>query len=69
MSMEKEVVGCLYGSANPRADIPHLIALWRRGQLDLDGMVTRTYSLDELNQGYADMRDGKNIRGVIIHEH
>jgi Zn-dependent alcohol dehydrogenase len=29
-------------------------------------MVSRTYSLDELNQGYADMRDGKNIRGVIV---
>jgi S-(hydroxymethyl)glutathione dehydrogenase/alcohol dehydrogenase len=29
-------------------------------------MVTRTYSLDELNQGYQDMRDGKNIRGVVV---
>jgi alcohol dehydrogenase (nicotinoprotein) len=29
--------------------------------------VTRTYTLDEVNQGYQDLRDGKNIRGVIIH--
>ena len=29
-------------------------------------MITRTYSLDELNEGYQDMRDGKNIRGVVV---
>jgi alcohol dehydrogenase (nicotinoprotein) len=29
--------------------------------------VTRTYTLDEVNQGYQDLRDGKNIRGVIVH--
>ena len=35
--------------------------------LDLDGMITRTYTLDQINEGYQDMRDGKNIRGVIVH--
>jgi NDMA-dependent alcohol dehydrogenase len=63
--MEKELVGCLYGSANPRADIPRLIQLYREGQLDLDGMVTRTYPLEGVNEGYADMRSGRNIRGVL----
>jgi Zn-dependent alcohol dehydrogenase len=29
-------------------------------------MITSTYTLDEINQGYQDMRDGKNIRGVIV---
>ena len=29
-------------------------------------MVTRTYPLEEINQGYQDMRDGKNIRGVLV---
>ena len=58
-------VGSLFGSANPRADIPRLAELYRKGQLDLDGMITRTYSLDQINEGYQDMRDGKNIRGVI----
>ncbi len=63
---EKQIIGSLFGSANPRYDIPQLARLYRQGQLDLDSMVTRTYSLDELNQGYQDMRDGKNIRGVIV---
>jgi Zn-dependent alcohol dehydrogenase len=31
----------------------------------LDGMVTRTYPLDDINAGYQDMLDGKNIRGVL----
>jgi S-(hydroxymethyl)glutathione dehydrogenase/alcohol dehydrogenase len=30
--------------------------------------VTNTYTLDDINQGYQDMRDGKNIRGVLVYE-
>ena len=65
---EKKVVGSLFGSANPRKDIPRLLELYSAGKLDLDGMITRTYSLDDINQGFADMRDGKNIRGVLRYE-
>jgi Zn-dependent alcohol dehydrogenase len=66
--MEKQVVGSLFGSANPRADVPRLLELYKAGQLDLDGLVTRTYKLEDVNQGYQDMRDGKNLRGVLIYE-
>ncbi|MHB8465873.1 MAG: zinc-binding dehydrogenase, partial [Acidimicrobiales bacterium] len=66
--MEKELVGCLYGSANPRSDVPRLAQLYRDGQLDLDGMVTRTYPLEGINEGYQDMRDGRNIRGVLVYD-
>jgi S-(hydroxymethyl)glutathione dehydrogenase/alcohol dehydrogenase len=66
--MEKQVVGSLFGSGNPRADIPKLLGLYRAGQLDLDGLVTKTYTLDGVNDGYDDMRDGKNIRGVMVYE-
>ncbi len=66
--MEKRVVGSLFGSANPRADIPKLLELYGAGQLDLDGLVTRTYDLDGVNDGYDDMRAGKNIRGVIVYD-
>jgi S-(hydroxymethyl)glutathione dehydrogenase/alcohol dehydrogenase len=65
--MEKQLVGSLFGSGNPRADIPKLLGLYREGQLDLDGLVTKTYTLDEINDGYKDMRDGKNIRGVLVY--
>ena len=63
--MNKELKGCLFGSGNPRFDIPALLSMYREGQLKLDELVTSTYTLDEINQGYQDMRDGKNIRGVI----
>lgn len=29
--------------------------------------MTTTYNLEQVNQGYQDLRDGKNIRGVIVH--
>ena len=64
---QKSLVGTIFGSANPRYDIPKLLGLYRAGKLKLDELVTRTYSLDEINQGYQDMRDGKNIRGVIVY--
>ena len=66
--MEKQLVGSLFGSGNPRADIPKLLGLYREGQLDLDGLVTRTYSLDEVNDGYDAMRAGENIRGVLVYD-
>ena len=61
----KELVGCIFGNANPRRDIPRLLRLYEEGKLKLDELVTNTYTLDEVNQGYQDMRDGKNIRGMI----
>jgi len=63
--MEKQLVGTIFGSANPQADIPRLLELYSQGQLDLAGMVTREYELSEINQGFDDMLSGRNIRGVI----
>ena len=63
--MEKQLVGTIFGSANPQSDIPRLMHLYRNGQLDLAGMVTREYELSEINQGFDDMLAGRNIRGVI----
>ncbi len=62
----KQILGSLFGSASPRSQIPHLLSLYSAGQLDLDSMVTTTYTLDEVNKGYRDLLDGKNIRGVIL---
>jgi S-(hydroxymethyl)glutathione dehydrogenase/alcohol dehydrogenase len=61
----KEIKGTIFGSLNPRADIPRLLSLYREGQLKLDELITREYPLEEINVGYQHMRDGVNIRGVI----
>jgi S-(hydroxymethyl)glutathione dehydrogenase/alcohol dehydrogenase len=66
---EKRIVGSLFGSANPVYDIPHLLDLYRAGDLKLDELITRRYALEEINQGYRDMLEGRNIRGVIVHQH
>lgn len=63
----KEIKGTIFGSLNPRADIPKLLNLYRDGQLKLDELITNRYSLAEINVGYQAMRDGENIRGVIVH--
>jgi S-(hydroxymethyl)glutathione dehydrogenase/alcohol dehydrogenase len=63
----KEIKGTIFGSLNPRADIPRLLNLYREGQLKLDELITNRYPLDQVNVGYQAMRDGTNIRGVIEH--
>ena len=63
---EKQVRGSLFGSCNPFSDIPKLLRLYGSGDLKLDELVTNRYSLDEVNKGYEDLNDGKNIRGIIV---
>ncbi|HEX7442297.1 MAG TPA: NDMA-dependent alcohol dehydrogenase [Acidimicrobiales bacterium] len=62
---QKEIRGVIFGGGNPRYDIPVLLDLYRAGHLKLDELVTRTYPLEGINQGYEDMRAGNNIRGVL----
>jgi S-(hydroxymethyl)glutathione dehydrogenase/alcohol dehydrogenase len=64
-AFQKRVVGCLFGNANPRYDIPRLLDLYREGELLLDELVTRTYALEQVNEGYEDMRAHRNVRGMI----
>ncbi len=63
---QKTLMGTLYGTSNALVDIPKILRLYRRGQIKLDELVTNTYTLDQINQGYADMVEGKNIRGVLV---
>lgn len=62
---QKRLQGSLFGQSNPNWDILNQIELYRSGALKLDDVVTRTYTLDEVAQGYRDMHDGKNLRGVV----
>ncbi|MFE5909308.1 NDMA-dependent alcohol dehydrogenase [Streptomyces wedmorensis] len=66
---EKTIKGTLFGGCNPQYDIKRLLGLYQSGHLKLDELVTSRYTLDEVNQGYQDLVDGKNIRGVLVHEH
>ena len=63
---QKAIMGAVYGFQSPRLQIPELLALYRRGDIKLKELITRTYRLDEINRGYADLDAGKNLRGVVV---
>jgi S-(hydroxymethyl)glutathione dehydrogenase / alcohol dehydrogenase len=65
---QKQVRGSLYGESAPQVAVPQLLNLYRRGLLQLDEMVTRRYSLDQVQEGYDDMHAGRNIRGLITYD-
>jgi len=63
----KKVCGCIYGSTNAKVDFAKLLAFYETGQLDLDRMCSRTYTIDEVHEGMDDLVAGKNIRGIILY--
>lgn len=63
--LQKDLQGAIFGGCNPRSDIPWILSMYQEGRLNLDDLITQTYTLEDINQGYADMRNGKNIRGLI----
>lgn len=62
---QKRLQGSLYGQLSPSAGIPWLISLYTSGVLNLDDLVTSSYALDDIAQGFDDMHAGENLRGVI----
>jgi S-(hydroxymethyl)glutathione dehydrogenase/alcohol dehydrogenase len=64
---ERWATGSYYGSANLRRDIPRLVDLYLGGKLDLDMLVARRYSLDEVNAAFDDLESGKPGRGIIVY--
>lgn len=63
--LQKNLQGTIFGGGNPQYDIPQLLSMYKAGKLNLDDMVTRQYKLEQINDGYQDMLEGKNIRGII----
>jgi len=63
--LQKNLQGSIFGGANPKLDIPLLLSMYKIGKLNIADMITRQYTLDQINQGYQDMLEGRNIRGVI----
>jgi NDMA-dependent alcohol dehydrogenase len=64
----KQLKSLIYGGMNPRASMPMLLDMYRSGHLKLDELITRRYRLDQINDAITDMREGRNIRGVIEYD-
>jgi Zn-dependent alcohol dehydrogenase len=63
---QKRLQGSLFGGCSPSVDVPRQLEMYRAGILKLDELVTRTYTLDEVAQGFSDLHAGLNIRGVVL---
>ncbi|MCI0545893.1 MAG: Zn-dependent alcohol dehydrogenase [Candidatus Rokubacteria bacterium] len=63
---EKAIKGTMYGSVRPDIDFPRFVDLYLDGRLKLDQLVSRTYALDEINEGFTALRTGQVARGVIV---
>jgi alcohol dehydrogenase (nicotinoprotein) len=66
--MEKTIKGTLFGSSNPQYDIVKMLRMYDSGMLKLDELITTRYRLEDINQGYQDLLEGRNIRGIIDFE-
>ncbi|MFI1566821.1 zinc-binding dehydrogenase [Streptomyces sp. NPDC020490] len=62
---QKRIQGLIMGSGNPRHDIPRYAGLALQGRLDLDGLVSHRIGLDEIDAGYAALRDPGTARVVV----
>lgn len=65
---DKIYINPLYGKCRPQMDFPKLMNLYKKGDLKLDEMITREYKLKDLAQGFEDMLQGKNAKGVVVFE-
>jgi S-(hydroxymethyl)glutathione dehydrogenase/alcohol dehydrogenase len=63
---EKSLMGCLYGSANIRRDMPMLIDLYMQKRLKIDELVSRRIKLDDVNVAFEAMEKGEVARSVIV---
>lgn len=68
IGFQRRIQGAIYGGCSPLHDVPRLLDMYRSGDLKIDELITNRYAMEDVNQGYQDMLDGKNIRGVIIHD-
>ena len=63
---QKTLVGSYYGSASPHETFTKLVDYYLKGKLDIDGLITRHYQLEEINEGMDAIGRGEDGRGVIL---
>jgi Zn-dependent alcohol dehydrogenase len=63
---QKRIVGALYGSSNPRIDLPRIFSMYLAGRLPLDALIAARRPLDEVNEAFAELRSGVAGRTVLV---
>ena len=62
---ERKIQGSSMGSNQFRVDMPNLVELYMSGRLQLDDWVSNLIKLEEINEGFTAMKEGKVVRSVI----
>jgi len=62
---ERTIKGSYIGTCVPLRDIPRYIALYRRGRLPVDRLMSGHLALDELNTGFDRLAEGNAVRQVV----
>ncbi|WP_417586651.1 S-(hydroxymethyl)glutathione dehydrogenase/class III alcohol dehydrogenase [Pararhodobacter oceanensis] len=58
--------GSAFGGARGRTDVPKLVDWYMDKKIEIDPLITHTFSLEEINKGFDLMHAGKSVRGVVI---
>ena len=61
----RRVTGSSFGGVKGRTQVPQLVDRWLAGEIDVDALVTRRISLDEVNDAFDAMERQEGIRTVI----
>lgn len=61
----RHLMGSYMGSSVPIRDLPRFIKLYRAGLLPIDHLVTSTLSLEQINLGFDELDNGKQVRQII----
>jgi S-(hydroxymethyl)glutathione dehydrogenase/alcohol dehydrogenase len=61
----KTLMGSTYGSGHPRREFARILEMWRNGRLDLDGLVTHRWALDDINEAIGALEAGEGVRHVV----
>lgn len=62
----KKLQGALMGMNRFPVDLPRLVDFYMRGLLDLDLIIAERIALEDVNEGFARMKQGHSARSVII---
>ena len=59
--------GSAFGGARGRTDVPTIVDWYMDGKIDIDNLITHTMPLEEINEAFHLMHEGKSIRSVVIY--
>tara|TARA_B100000900_G_scaffold22744_1_gene17799 strand:- start:337 stop:1461 length:1125 start_codon:yes stop_codon:yes gene_type:complete len=58
--------GTAFGGARGRTDVPKIVDWYMEGKIQIDPMITHSFSLEDINKGFDLMHEGKSIRSVVV---